>query len=256
MRLPSPKNEITGKVEYHIQMSGRGLRYTHDIIVWLPPSYETTKSKRFPVLYMHDGQNLFNPATAFGGNDWRMDEVTDSLIHAKKLEEIIIVGINNSPDRLPEYSESDLGRSYANFVVNVVKPFIDSTYRTKPDRKNTAVMGSSMGGLISLLFAWWHPEVFSMAGCLSSSFWYDDERTLKEIQNYSGAKKNIRIYLDCGTRERELIPGYKKMVSALRKKGYTKKYDLEYQLELNGIHNEVSWAARVWRPLLFMYGKK
>lgn len=251
-----PEQAIRGAVEYHRQLYGEGLNHARDVIVWLPPSYSKNPRKHYPVLYMHDGQNIFDPSTAFGGYDWRVDEVADSLMKLKQIEEIIIVGIYNSPDRLPEYSDSPLGTAYLNFVVNVLKPKIDSTYRTKPGKEHTGIMGSSLGGLSSLLFVWKRPDVFGMAGCVSSSFWYDDERTLREVREYSGHKKNIRIYLDCGGREKELISGYKRMVEILKQKGYSKGKDLEYTLDTKGTHNEYYWAKRVWRPLMFMYGKK
>jgi predicted alpha/beta superfamily hydrolase len=251
-----PESAVKGKVVFHRQMTGEGLNHRRDVMVWLPPSYESNRSKRYPVLYMHDGQNVFDPSTAFTGYDWRVDEVADSLITEKGIEEIIIVALYNTPDRLPEYSDSPLGSAYLNFVVNIVKPMIDSAYRTKSDRKHTAVMGSSMGALSSLLFAWKRPDVFGAAACLSTSFWYDDERTLKEIRDYAGHKKDVRIYLDCGEREKDLLGGYRTMVDLLKKKGYTKGKDLEYHIESKGVHTEHSWANRVWRPLVFLYGKK
>ena len=250
------EQSIRGIVKYHHQLAGDGLNYKRDIIVWLPPSYDRSVKKFYPVLYMNDGQNIFDPSTAFTGYDWRVDEVADSLIKLKKIEEIIVVGIYNSPDRLPEYSDSKLGDAYLSFVVNVVKPLIDSTYRTKPGKEHTGIAGSSLGGLSAMIFAWKRPDVFGMAGCVSSSFWYDDEKTLKEIREYSGHKKSVRIYLDCGGREKEMISGYKRMVDILKSKGYKKGKDLEYTLDAKGTHSEYYWAQRVWRPLVFMYGKK
>lgn len=256
LRRARPEQAIRGTVEYHRKLVGDGLNYQRDIIVWLPPSYKKNLKKRYPVLYMHDGQNVFDPSTSFAGYDWRVDEVADSLMTMKKMEEIIIVGIYNSPDRLPEYSDSPLGNAYVNFVINVVKPLVDSTYRTKPDRKHTAVMGSSMGGVASLIFVWKRPDVFSMAGCLSSAWWYDNEKTLKEIEHYSGPKKDVRIYLDCGGREKDLVNGYHRMVKILKSKGFNKGKDLAYHLEPAAVHNEQAWAARVWRPLMFMFGRQ
>ncbi len=251
-----PEPAIRGNVHYHRQLWGDGLHHRRDIIVWLPPSYDKNSKKHYPVLYMHDGQNLFDPYTAYTGYDWRVDEVADSLMKMKKMEEIIIVGIYNSPDRLPEYSDSPLGSAYMEFVAGVVKPLVDSLYRTKPGREHTGIIGSSLGGLSSLLFVWKRPDVFGMAGCLSSSFWYDDERTLKEVREYAGPKKHVRIYLDCGGREKELLSGYKRMVEILKSKGFKKGKDLEYTLDSKGTHSEYYWAKRVWRPLMFMYGKK
>jgi predicted alpha/beta superfamily hydrolase len=251
-----PEQAIRGTVKYHRGLVGEGLNYKRDVIVWLPPSYEKNVKKHYPVLYMHDGQNVFDPSTSFAGYDWRVDETADSLIKLKKIEEIIIVGIYNSPDRLPEYSDSPLGNAYMNFVITVVKPLVDSTYRTKPDRKHTAVMGSSMGGVSSLMFVWKRPDIFSMAGCLSSAFWYDEHKTLDEVQNDKGPKKDIRIYLDCGDREKELVGGYQQMVAILKKKRFVKGKNLEYHLEAGADHNEQAWAKRVWRPLVFMFGKR
>ncbi len=251
-----PEPSIRGMVKYHLQLSGEGLNHKRDIIVWLPPTYEKNLKKHYSVLYMHDGQNIVDPTTAFTGYDWRVDEVADSLIALKRIEEIIIVGIYNSPDRLPEYSDSDLGTAYMNFVINDVKQLVDSTYRTKPGKEHTGIIGSSLGGLSSLLFVWKRPDIFGMAGCLSPSFWYDNEKTLKEVREYSGHKKNIKIYLDCGGREKELISGYKRMVEILKSKGYKKGKDLDYTFESKGTHSEHYWAQRVWRPLVFMFGRR
>ena len=255
MQLSRSEKQIRGTVEYYRGMTGPGLRSKRDIIIWLPPSYDSLAKKRYPVLYMHDGQNIFDPSTSFGGYDWRVDEVADSLITLGKLNEIIIVGVYNTPDRLSEYSDSPLGEKYMQFIVKTLKPYIDSTYRTKKGSKNTAMMGSSMGGLISLIMAWKYPSVFGSAACLSPSFWYDDEKTLQNIRSDRRGKRAIRIYLDCGDKEKELLPGYRQMVTILKKKGYRKGVDLDYHIEKNGIHNERSWARRVWKPLLFMFGK-
>ncbi len=247
---------IVGSVRYHRDLAGEGLNYKRDLIVWLPPSYEKEPERRYPVLYMHDGQNIIDPSTSFIGYDWHMDEVSDSLIRAKAMEEIIIVGMSNSPDRSPEYSDTPLGRSYAAFVIGVVKPLIDKTYRTKPDRENTAVMGSSMGGLISFLFTWWHPEVFSKAGCLSSAFLVDHDKILREVKEFKGGRKDIRVYLDCGTLDLEdrLRLGSETMARILTEQGYKAGRDFEYFLDEGATHNERAWAGRVWRPLIFLFG--
>ncbi len=247
---------ITGTVRYHRQLQGEGLRYARDLIVWLPPSYDKQKSKRYPVLYMHDGQNIIDPSTSFIGYDWHVDEVSDSLIHAGMMEEIIVVGIYNSPDRIPEYSDTDLGKAYASFVINNVKPIIDSTYRTKPDRKNTAVMGSSMGGLISFLFAWWYPDVFLKAGCLSSIFDNRASSVLDLVRVEQGKTHDVRLYLDCGGLggDATLKPGMDEMVQLLKDRGYKEGADFISFFDPNAEHNERAWAARIWRPLTFMFG--
>ena len=259
---------IVGTVRYHRGLRGEGLRYARDLIVWLPPSYEKETSKRYPVLYVHDGQNLFDPSTSFIGYDWHVDEVADSLIRFGKIEEIIIVGIYNSPDRGPEYSNTELGKAYARFVAHQVKPMIDSTYRTKPDRLNTAVMGSSMGGHISFLLTWWYPDIFYQAACLSPAFYTPvlgengnptglDDRTLQQVRSYTGKKKDIRLYMDCGGvgMDETLKPGMDMMADLLAAKGYEKQKEFQVFFDKQADHNERSWAARVWRPLMFMFGK-
>ncbi|MDZ7344281.1 MAG: alpha/beta hydrolase-fold protein, partial [candidate division KSB1 bacterium] len=248
---------ITGTVNYFHGVKSPKLRHPREVIVWLPPSYEKSKTRRYPVLYMHDGQNVFDPRTSFLGQDWRVDEIADSLIRANKMEEVIVVAIYNSPDRTLEYSDSELGRAYIDFLVNELKPMIDRTYRTKPEAKNTAVMGSSMGGLISFLCVWQRPDVFSQAGCLSSAFLWNDNKILREVGTDSSAKKPIRLYLDVGSSgvEARLKPGYEEMVKLLEAKGYKRGVDLEYFYDEGAAHNELAWAKRLWRPLLFMFGK-
>ena len=247
---------VTGTVRYHRRLSGEGLRYSRDIVVWLPPSYLNEPAKRYPVLYMHDGQNVFNPATSFTGFDWRADEITDSLIRAEAIQEIIIVGIANTPDRLKEYGDTPLGRKYAKFVVERVKPYVDSHYRTKASRENTAVMGSSMGGLISMMFLLWYPSVFSQAACLSSSVGFGiGEKELEEHFIENQLSKNLRLYLDVGGLEKSLIPGNEALAAFLQKNGFQAGKNFEFIVAKGAVHNEQAWAQRLWRPLVFMFGR-
>jgi predicted alpha/beta superfamily hydrolase len=247
---------ITGTVRYIRRLGGEGLKYARDIVVWLPPSYAKSPTKRYPVLYMHDGQNVFNPATSFIGFDWRADEVADSLIRAQAIEEIIIVGINNTPDRMSEYSDTPLGRSYARFVVKRVKPLIDARYRTKPSRENTAVMGSSMGGLISMMFVLWYPAVFSKAACLSSSVGAGiGEKDLEERFGEVSLNKNLRIYMDVGELERSLVPGNEVLAAFLQKHGFEPGKNFEFFLAKGALHNEPAWAHRLWSPMTFLFGR-
>jgi predicted alpha/beta superfamily hydrolase len=245
---------IVGTVKYHRGMKGEGLNYPRDVIVWLPPSYDKDSLQRYPVLYMHDGQNVFDPSTSFIGYDWHVDEVADSLIRSGKMKEIIVVGMYNTQDRRDEYDDTKLGRAYMRFVVEKVKPMIDTTYRTMPDRENTAVMGSSMGGLISFLFVWNYPEVFSKAGCLSPAF---GESLIRSVAGYQGADKHIKIYMDNGGvgLDQELQRGCDGMLDALHKIGFLMSVNLVWYKDQAAEHNERAWAARVWKPLLFMFGK-
>jgi predicted alpha/beta superfamily hydrolase len=248
------KSSIVGKVRYHRQFPSKYLRYPRDIIVWLPPSYTRRPAKRYPVLYMQDGQNLFDPATSFAGVDWQVDETATRLIRTREICEMIVVGIYNSPDRLEEYSASAAGLNYARFMIEELKPFMDKTYRAKTDSKNTAAMGSSMGGLISFLLAWWYPEVFYQAACLSSSFLWNRNALIRAIAYYIGPKKEVRYYIDVGSRETLLRSGHDQMTQLLKKKGFVEGVDLEFHVVEGGEHNEASWGSRLGIPLQFLFG--
>lgn len=246
-----PEAEISGNLRYHRAFRSELLQNERDIVIWLPPSYSANEDEHYPVLYMHDGQNLFDPATSYAGADWQVDECAERLIRENRMHEIIIVGINNSVERLSEYSDSRLGLAYRNFIIRELKPLIDSTYRTKPGRESTAVMGSSMGGLASLLIAWLNSEIFSMAGCLSSSFYYGNEKIFKHIA-LAPEKKNIRIYLDSGEDGKR---DAQRMFCLLTNKGFVIGEDIDYFYDRGAHHTESAWAKRLERPLLFFFGK-
>jgi len=248
-------DEIRGTVRYHYEFYSRFLKNERDIIVWLPYSYKND-SRKYPVLYMQDGQNLFNPRTAFLGYDWKVDETMAALIELKKIQEVIVVGIYNSRDRMDEYNWfSDKGKSYASFIIRELKPFIDDHYHTYPDSKNTAIMGSSLGGLISFQLAWNYPGIFGKAGCLSNSFWVDECEVFRMIKYDPVKLKDIRLYLDCGTEERQLINDNTKMYRYLKKIGYTTGENLYWHVEEGGKHTEYDWARRLHLPLKFLFGR-
>jgi len=247
------QGQITGRVVYHRGMPGFGLP-PRDVLVWLPPSYETDTRKRYPVLYMHDAQQIFDPTTSTHGIDWQIDETATQLIEAGEMEEIIVVGTTCTDDRMREYSDTPAGRAYGEFIVRRLKPFIDRRYRTKPDREYTAVMGSSMGGRISFLLAWQYPEVFSMAGCLSSAFWGE---MIRNVERAERPAQPLKFYLDSGGigLERILQPGNDWMLEVLRQKGFEIGRDLIWYQDPKAEHNEAAWARRAWMPLRFMFGK-
>ena len=193
---------------------------------------------------MHDGQNLFDPQTATFGVDWQLDEAADSLIKSGAINEIIIVGIYNTADRSSEYGDTKLGHYYMDFIVQTLKPYIDKNYRTLPGRLNTATGGSSLGGLISFMLVWEHPEVFSKAACLSPAFHIDDINYVKKVKDFSGTKKHLEIYIDIGTKDLDarLKPGVEQMVTELKKIGYKSGSDLDYFIEEGAGHNESAWA--------------
>ena len=165
------------------------------IWIYTPPNYNAASATRYPVLYMHDGQNLFDAKTSFVG-EWGIDEAMDSLI-SKGVKPSIVVGIDNGEYRIREYNPSDndkygtsLADDYLNFITTQLKPYIDSAYKTKPDAANTMIAGSSLGGLVSYYAAVKHQSVFGKAGFFSSSFWIDSTLTdLQPAQKFSTSNK-------------------------------------------------------------------
>jgi len=249
------EGQVTGKVIYHEKFVLDGLK-PRDIFVWLPPDYEKNINKRYPVFYMHDGQNLIDPKKSNTFVDWQVDETADSLIRNGEIKPFIIVGINNTEDRSIEYSNSHLGNLYTKLIVEKIKPFIDSTYRTMPSRENCAVGGSSMGGLISMICLWNHPNVFSKAACFSPAFKYRDFDYTKVVANDKVERNNVSIYIDNGGAGLETIlqPGVDEMINVLKEKGYVESKDLKIFIDAKAEHNEAAWAKRVWMPFKFFFG--
>jgi predicted alpha/beta superfamily hydrolase len=249
------EGQITGIVKYHLNIKADKIK-PRSVIVWLPPFYFIETEKRYPVLYMHDGQNIFDPRTSAFKIDWQIDEAADSLIRKNLIEAIIIVGIYNTPDRRSEYSENDTGYAYMKFIVDSLKPFIDRNYRTIPDGENTANGGSSMGGLISFMLTWEYPEEFSKAICMSPAFKYKRFDFVENVSSYTGNKKPIKFYIDNGENETDSIlqPGVNEMLLTLKEKGFNEDDDVYWFKDENALHSETAWAKRVWRALIFMFG--
>lgn len=260
----------TGDIRLHEYFRSRLLSNERTLAIYLPPDYTRRPSARYPVLYMHDGQNLFDAATSFLGVEWQADEHAERLIRAGRIEPIIIVGIYNTPDRMHEYTpQADAqrdaggrGRQYARFLVEEVKPFIDKTYRTIPDRAHTAVAGSSLGGLISLYLAREHREVFSQCGVVSPALMWADAALLKEVEGKSNWMAGTRFWLDMGTDEGRQIGTFNRAIELTRRleraflaAGLITGRDYYYAEIHEGQHNEAAWAARFDRMLLFFYGR-
>ena len=248
--------QITGRVDYFRNVAGKGID-PRDIVVWLPPDYETEPTRRYAVLYMHDGQNIIDPRTSAFGVDWRADETADSLIRSGKIAPFIVVGIYNTADRTAEYSPTRKGAAYSDFLIRTVKPMIDRKYRTLPDREHTTVAGSSMGGLISFMLVWEHPEVFSKAICMSPAFKFDRLDYVKTVQKSSDGKKPIRIYIDNGGigLEERLQSGIDEMLTALNVKGYIQDRDYFWVKDSTSDHNESAWAKRLPKALIRMFSE-
>jgi predicted alpha/beta superfamily hydrolase len=230
------------------------LNNSRSLRIYLPPSYDENLQKRYPVLYMHDAQNLFDAATAFAGVEWRVDETIDGLVGSGAMDEVIVVGIDNTPGRIDEYTpccDPTYGGgkidSYTAFILQTVKPFVDRTYRTRAGRNDTAMLGSSLGGLASFDIGWHHPEVFGKAGSMSGSFWWNGRSEVATVGN-AEAKPAVRFYVDAGT-VNDGLADTRALHAALLGVGYVQGQDLDYFEAVGGSHDEASWAARLYLPL-------
>jgi predicted alpha/beta superfamily hydrolase len=201
-----------GRVVYEGYFASKAFATNRFIRIYLPPSYETDPKRRFPVVYLHDGQNVFStvgPHVAFGWGNWGLDKTVDRLSQTRQIEEVILVGIDCSRRRFQEYrgpakdpAEESEYRTYAKFLITELKPFIDREYRTLTEAGSTAVMGSSMGGICSLALGWEHPQIFGKVASLSGAFQVDRRYFLRHVLgNYPGPKKKLQIYLDSGVRD-------------------------------------------------------
>ena len=221
----------------------------HRFRVFLPPGYHENTLKKYPILYMHDGNNLFLKEEAFLANTWRTDEVLGVLDKMNAIEEVIVVGIHPNK-RMREYTSPGY-EDYGRFLVEKLKPLIDAKYRTLPGPADTAVMGSSLGGVVSFYLGWQWPDVFGKVACLSSTFTYQDdllERVAVE------AKRNIRIYLDSGWPADNYEPT-RAMRDRLIWKGYQPGSNLLYLAFPEAKHDENAWAARSPIPFQFLFGR-
>lgn len=265
------KSSIVGDVRYHQKFASKILKNERTLVVYVPPGYEKEKSERYPVLYMHDGQNLFDAGSSFLGVEWQVDETVERLIKEGKIPPIIVVGIYNNAERMNEYTPTrDAARKagghgvmYAQFVIEEVKPYIDKTYRTKPGREDTAVAGSSLGGLISLYMGVEHGDVFSKVGVISPALMWDEASLLAELKFKPGPLKRLRVWLDMGTKEGGALPmfnsalGYTRELREIMEKVEMRKgVDFKYMEAEGAVHNEGAWAERFDQVLLFLYGKE
>jgi predicted alpha/beta superfamily hydrolase len=263
------KVTLTGDFRLHKKFESQILGNSRTIIVYLSPDYESNPDRRYPVLYMHDGQNLFDASTAFAGVEWQVDENAQDLIAHGKIQPVIIVGIYNTPDRTAEFTPFDKtpggadgrGTLYEKFILNELKPMIDHTYRTMPDRANTALGGSSMGGLITLAIVHDHPEVFGSAVVLDP--WLrDSQHSLLDTWKDDAWMKGTRFYVDMGTAGGANYPGdtevadFNALVSQLDAAGLRKGTDYDATLIDGTEHNESAWQKRVGSFLVFLYGGK
>jgi predicted alpha/beta superfamily hydrolase len=235
-----------------------GLDRMRSLRLYLPPSYAGSPDRRYPVIYMHDGQNLFDAATSYAG-EWRVDETLNELTRTRGFE-AIIVGIDNGGERrMAEMSPTSNdkigaaeGPQYLAFIVDVVKPLIDKTYRTRPDRLNTALMGSSMGGLISHDGMLRYPAVFGRVGIFSPSYWASP--TMFERAAALAPPAGTRVYRYAGGREGGdggMVRDAQKMRDVLAKTMAAQ--DLSLHIEAAAEHNEAAWAAEFGHAVVWLF---
>ena len=234
-----------------------GLNRERTVRIYLPPGYEGGK-RRYPVLYMHDGQNLFDDATAYAG-EWGVDESLNALAQSRGLR-VIVVGVDNGgAERIHELNAWDNpesgkgeGEQYMAFVVDVLKPWVDQHYRTRPDRRHTAIMGSSMGGLISTYAICRYSQVFGSAGIFSPAYWLAPQ--VFADTEARPPPPGTRIYFYAGGSESDrMVPDMQRMVSVLRHAGLPAR-NLEVQVNPVGRHNEAAWRAEFPSAVAWLLG--
>jgi predicted alpha/beta superfamily hydrolase len=240
--------QVTGTVKYHRAVKGVGIK-ERDIIVWLPPGYDPSAKKRYPVMYMQDGQNVFDPVTSAFGTDWEIDETADSMIRRGSITPLIIVGVYNTAERNVEYIPTDKGKLYREFLAFTLKPFIDSTYKTKQGKKYNFIGGSSAGGILAFMMDWEYPGLYSKAICMSPAFrlpgssqmGWNYVSTVKEDTR----RKKVFFYIDNGgiALEQKLQPGVDEMLKALTDK-VIRQEEILCCFRPTAKHSEEAWHSR------------
>jgi len=257
-QVPKPASTAQANVHVLPPLAMPQLGRERTIRVYLPPGYEHSR-KRYPVLYMHDGQNLFDAATSFLG-EWGVDETLNDLAKSKNLQ-LIVVGIDNGGAMRntelnawdnPDHKKGE-GHEYMQFIVETVKPYIDAHYRTQRDRDHTAIMGSSLGGLISHYAICEYPNVFGKAGIFSPAYWY-----APAVADYTAAHRlpaKTRIYFYVGGKEDEhMVGNMQDIVTLMREHGLAER-NVSVHIEPQAQHNEAAWRAEFPRAVEWLFAK-
>lgn len=260
---------VVGTIRVSEAVHSSQLRNERSLLVYLPPSY-SLGNRHYPVLYMHDGQNLFDVVTSHAG-EWQVDESMQAL-SAEGLEAIVVGVPNMGRHRVPEYTpfrephhRTGLGEAYLAFLTQTVKPLIDHDFRTLPGREYTGIMGSSLGGLISLYAFFRYPNAFGLAGAMSPALQPGENETFAFVR--AAPFWPGRIYMDVGTREgyggkretqrmRRESDVYVQLTRSMRdlfvSKGYRQGVELQYVEDAGAIHHESAWARRLPGALRYL----
>jgi predicted alpha/beta superfamily hydrolase len=260
----SYKLNLIGDYELFKKVDSKYLELERDVIVWMPEGYSDAKnrSKRYPVLYMHDGNNLFDARLSFQGVDWGVDEAIDRLVKLKKIKEIIVVGVYNTEARLDEYAPmrdekrggGGLGAQYSRFIVEELKPYIDDNFRTLPDAQNTAVGGSSLGGLISLYMGLEYPDVFGGMLVISPALYWDNYSIIPWAMSKGFDDSRNKLWMDMGLLEGRTALRSSRILDGEIRKNYPRFKNYKYREFKDAQHNEAAWRARMHLALGFMFG--
>ncbi|MGV3708993.1 MAG: alpha/beta hydrolase [Gemmatimonas sp.] len=252
-----------GALRLYAEVRSHYLPHAHDVVVCLPPGYERDFKRRYPVMYLHDGQNVFDdyPMAPFGVQ-WGIDTTSRALIHARLVEPVILVAIGNAGrERIDEYTPTrdnahdagGMADKYGSMLVNEIKPMIDHDFRTLTDPMNTGVGGSSLGGLLSLHLGLTYPHVFGKLALLSPSVWWDDRWIVRQLATFRAPHESLRIWLDVGTGETRMLKGARLLCRTLLRRGWQMDVDLKYHEAPGALHDERSWGERVGQVMQFLF---
>jgi predicted alpha/beta superfamily hydrolase len=269
-RFSMPKHTLTGNIKRHRAFPSKILGNRRDVLVYLPRGYGPFSRRRYPVLYLQDGQNVFDAATSFSGVEWGVDEAAERLIKENLIEPLIVVAVANTGEqRIDEYAPTrgvidakakrkkrskGLARKYGHFLMDELKPYIDRKYRTNPGAEFTGLGGSSLGGLVTFAIGILYPQVFGRLMVMSPSIWWDNFAIYRLVDSIQ-QKPPLKVWLDIGTAE----PGWeqaRELVNRLLEKGWKLQKDLQYMEAQGADHSEAAWAARVEPALRFLFPAK
>jgi enterochelin esterase-like enzyme len=222
------------------------LKSARDIYVYRPQNYSPKNTYR--LIVMHDGQNLFDPSRAFMGRTWNAQKTLDELIARNEIPPVVVLAIDNTPERRAEYVWEEEGESYVDMIIQELLPLVERSYSLKKGAKYRAMIGSSLGGLISLRVGLHRSEHFGLIAALSPSLWWNNREILSLYERENDLP--ARLYIDMGEREGERPQDLRLMVRILEERGHPHFY---YWLDHWGGHNEWAWAYRLPMALRFLF---